>query len=181
MAEVGGLVAAFSAFAVAVGGYVQFVLRRSIFPCIEYDVNLSTFGRSAPPHRRVGEMVFSIRNAGPGIGFVTNLRCRVRYRLADDSGIGSDGVEPAFTHALTRGFTPMHESQRNFIQPGVTQWYRKPLAVPQDTRLIHIWGTFEYHIEVGRITWVLAGILTQRPEQRLVMYTVRRTFDLGDD
>ena len=50
-----------------------------------------------------------------------------------------------------------------------------------DTRLVHVWGTFEYHIEVGRITWVLAGILTQRPEQRLVMYTVRRTFDLGDD
>jgi hypothetical protein len=178
--DVGALVAAVVALAVAVGGYVQFVLQRSIFPCIEFDADLVSLSRPAAGRHAVGEVVLSMKNVGPGVGFVANVRYRVRYRRADETGLGPDGVEPAFTHALTQGFALMHDATRNFIQPGVTHWYRKPLSLPEDANLVHVWGSFEYHIDVGRVAWVLARFLTQRPDQRLVPYTVRRTFQVGD-
>ncbi len=207
MSGIGSLVAAFAALAVAVGGYVQFVLRRSIFPCIEFDVDLVTLGHSGSDRELVEEVVLSIDNVGPGVGFVANVQCRVRYSQLGESGLGPDGVEPNFAHSLTpdlgQARSPGHAQDqqalsesvrilggeafalasgapRNFIQPGVTQRYRKPLAFPQDTRLIHVWGAFEYHIEVGRITWALARVLSQRPDRRSVTYTVRRTFRVAD-
>jgi hypothetical protein len=67
-----------------------------------------------------------------------------------------------------------------FIQPGVTQWYRKPLQFPPaDIHMIHVWAAFSYHIEAGPLIWFLAGLLIQRPDVRNVNYTVRRTFDLS--
>jgi hypothetical protein len=66
---------------------------------------------------------------------------------------------------------------RNFIQPGVTQWYRKPLAIPAEASVIHIWAAFEYRGHLGVISRFLAKLLLQPPEEReSVTYTVRRTF-----
>jgi hypothetical protein len=163
----------------------------------------------------VGEVVCSIKNVGPGVGFIANVQCRVRYRRADESGAGPDDLEPAFAHklagkeqrlkgprnppksnaAVRKKTTPGHdgkdepilgdsafylaEGQHNFIQPGVTQWYRKPLAFPGDASLIHVWAAFTYHTEAGKINHFLARLTQQRPEP-VVIYTARRTFAMAD-
>ena len=38
--EVASIVTAIAAVTAVVGGYVQFVLRRAVFPCVEFDVDL---------------------------------------------------------------------------------------------------------------------------------------------
>lgn len=193
MINLGSLITAGVALAVAIGGYLQFVLRRSVFPCIEFDVDLIPFTHSASD-QSVGEVVLSMRNVGPGVGFVTSVQCRVKYRRAGEAGSGSNGVSPTFAHSLRTELQPpegfnrilgqdafalVSRFHRNFIQPGVTQWYRMPLAFPEDTQLVHVWAAFEYHIQVGRLGWFLASLLTERPDKRIVLYTVRRTFDVG--
>jgi hypothetical protein len=110
--DVGTLVAAAVALAVAVGGYIQFVLQRSIFPCIEFDAGLLSFDPSGPGRPAVGELVRSMKNVGPGVGYVANVIYRVKYRRADEVALGPDAY------------------------------------------LVHAWGTFEYHIDVGRLAWV---------------------------
>jgi hypothetical protein len=72
---------------------------------------------------------------------------------------------------------------RTFIQPGVTQPYRKPLALPADTLLVHIWGSFDYKIDQGRFTNFLIGKLAAPPKgldwrTGVRFHTVRRTFSV---
>jgi hypothetical protein len=75
------------------------------------------------------------------------------------------------------GFPFAPRWQRSFIQPGVTQTYRKPLTVPGKAVLIHVWAAFEYHIPVGPLTGLLARILIHHAETpKRLDYTVRRTF-----
>jgi|SRR5215831_12081429 len=214
MNNIAPVIVAIVALLALIGGYFQFVLRRSLLPCIEFDVEFFVLSRSAQDES-VGEVVCCIKNVGPGVGFVANVQCRVRYRRAGESGAGSDELEPAFAHKLLgkgprlRGSrnpqksnsmvrketTPtddgqdepilgdsafyLAEGQYNFIQPGVTQWYRKPLAFPGDASLIHVWGAFTYHTEAGKISQFLARFSQQRPEP-VVIYTARRTFAMAD-
>lgn len=79
-----GITAAVALLAL-IGGYVQFVLRRALLPCIEFDVEFSALNRSASD-QPVGDILCRIRNEGPAVGYVTNVRCRIRYRLAGESG-----------------------------------------------------------------------------------------------
>jgi hypothetical protein len=70
---------------------------------------------------------------------------------------------------------------RTFIQPGVTQRYRKPIALPATTQLVHIWGAFDYRIELGRLTRMLVGLFAPPPKdldwrEGVSNHTVRRTF-----
>jgi hypothetical protein len=69
---------------------------------------------------------------------------------------------------------------KNFIQPGVTQWYRKPLVLPAGTSLIHVWAAFEYRIELGKISQLLARLLPEASREVRgkdhIDYTVRRSF-----
>jgi hypothetical protein len=152
---------------------------------------------------------------GPDVRFIANVQCRVRYRRAGESGVGSDELEPAFAHKLwgkeqrlkgsrhtqknnatvrketTSSHDGEHEpilgdsaiylakDQHNFIQPGVTQWYRKPLAFPGDASLIHVWGAFSYHTEAGKISQFLARF-SQRRLEPVVIYTARRTYAMAD-
>lgn len=214
MNNIAPIIAAIVALLALIGGYFQFVLRRSLLPCIEFDVEFFVLSRSAQDES-VGEVVCSIKNVGPGVGFVADVQCRVRYRRAGESGPGPDELEPAFAHkllakeqrlegsrnlqksnatvkkktALSRDDNDepilgdsafyLAEGQYNFIQPGVTQWYRKPLAFPGDTSLIHVWGAFKYHTEAGKINQFLARFSQQRPEP-VVIYTARRTFAMAD-
>jgi hypothetical protein len=176
--DIAGLITASVALAVAAGGYIQFVLPRSIFPCIDFEVDLVAMSQSAPGHLSVGEVVLLVKNVGPGVGSVANVQCRVRYRRVGESGLGPDSLEPSFARSVAAGrrraapsgraedrrsadgegftrilkgdvFALVPNSPGNFIQPGVTQRYRKPLAFPADTDLVHIWGAFEYNIKVG--------------------------------
>ena len=190
--DVGALVTAGVALLVAIGGYVQFVLRPSVFPCIEFDVDLVRMSHSATD-LPVGELVLSIKNVGPGAGFVASVQSRIKYRLADEI-TAPVGAEPNFARSVpgdvpeSKDFTRVlgqdaialvPPSSRYFIQPGVTQWYRKPLTFPNDVNLIHVWAAFAYHIRVGSIAWLLASFFTQRPDSRIVTYSARRTFNIA--
>jgi hypothetical protein len=85
MSDIAPIITAAAALVALIGGYIQFVLRRAIHPCIEFDVEFSTLNHPAPD-QAVGEVICLIRNEGPGVGYVTNVRCRIRYRLAGESG-----------------------------------------------------------------------------------------------
>ena len=51
----------------------------------EFDVEFSILNHSVSD-QEVGDIICRIRNEGPGVGYVTNVRCRIRYRLAGESG-----------------------------------------------------------------------------------------------
>jgi hypothetical protein len=178
VADVAAIITAAAALAALIGGYIQFVLRRAIHPCIEFEVEFSSLNCPSSD-QEVGEITCWIRNEGPGVGYVTKVRCRARYRLVGESGETED--EPDFTHRLPdKGFFYLDPMER-FIQPGVTQRYRKPLAFPADTCLIHVWGQFEYKLAVGWATIFIANILRQPRGPNPTEYRVRRTFAVGND
>jgi hypothetical protein len=71
--------------------------------------------------------------------------------------------------------------ERTFIQPGVTQDYRKPIVLPTATQLVHIWGAFDYQINTGRATRFLIKWLAAPPgnldwRDGVENHTARRTF-----
>lgn len=178
MSAIAPIITAAAALVALTGGYIQFVLRRAIHPCIEFDVEFSIPNHPASD-QEVGDIICRIRNEGPGVGYVTNVRCRVRYRLAGESGKAKED-EPDFAHRLpAQGFFHLDPENR-FIQPGVTQWYRKPLALPADTCLIHVWARFEYQLAVGSATILIAKLLRQPRGPNPTEYTVRRTFAIED-
>ncbi len=108
-----------------------------------------------------------------------NVRCRVRYRLTGESG--EIRGEPFFAHELpAEGFLVL-DPEKRFIQPGVTQWYRKPVAFPANTCLIHVWGRFEYELSAGKISEFVGRLLRQPHEENPIRYVVRRTFTINDD
>lgn len=177
MGDVAAIITATVALVALVGGYVQFVVRRVLLPCIEFDVEFLTL-RCSPSDQSVGEILCRIRNHGPAVGHVMNVRCRVRYRLAGESG--EKQGEPAFAHKLpAEGFLVL-DPERRFIQPGVTQWYRKPVALPANTCLIHVWGRFEYELSAGKISEFVGRLLRQPHEENPIPYVVRRTFIIND-
>ena len=101
MALVGDIsqtVTAVAAVTALAGGYVQFVLKRSLLPCIEFEVRFKTLHRGSS--QSIGEISYMIKNVGPGEGTVTNVRGRAMYRLVGQSNIYKDGVEPDFPHRL---------------------------------------------------------------------------------
>jgi hypothetical protein len=179
MSSIPAIITATIAFLALIGGYVQFVLRRALLPCIEFDVEFLPLSRSGWD-QPIGEILCRIRNEGPAVGYVTDVRCRIRYRLAGESGERQG--EPVFAHSLLPSGEFLHlDQQKRFIQPGVTQWYRKPVALPANTCLIHVWGRFEYEISAGKITGFLARFLGQPYGENPIHYMVRRTFAIDDD
>jgi len=188
MDGVAAVITASVALLALIGGYVQFVLKRVLLPCIEFDVEFLTISRSALD-QLVGEILCRIRNEGPAVGYVTNVRCKIRYRLAGESGTRLG--EPHFMHSLIPNelkpdelkpddkFLRFDDKDR-FIQPGVTQWYRKPVVFPAKTCLIHVWGYFEYERSAGKVAEFLAKFLRQPFGENSVEYIVRRTFAIED-
>jgi hypothetical protein len=118
-----------------------------------------------------------MKNVGPGVGFVTDPKCRVRLRASGDVRLYKE-AEPHFEkgpyHDMVQG------GAKNYIQPGVTQWYRKPFALSREVELADVSGKFDYHIKVGPITWFLARLSIGRPDDRVVPYNARKTFYIGD-
>lgn len=177
MGDLAAIITATVALVALVGGYVQFVVRRALLPCIEFDVEFSTLSCSSG--QSVGEVLCKIRNEGPAVGYVENVRCRIRYRLTSESG--EIRGEPLFAHELPAGGFLYLDREKRFIQPGVTQWYRKPVAFPANTCLIHVWGRFEYEVSAGKISEFVGKLLRQPHERNPIQYVVRRTFTIGDD
>jgi hypothetical protein len=188
--EVAAVVTAVAAVTALAGGYVQFVLRRAVFPCVEFDVDFIVLRIDAV--QKIGDIVLTVRNVGPGAGYIANVQGRVRYSADGETGVAYDGIEPAFGHLVqpatgpgptprlmlgNGGFVFAPRWQDAFIQPGVTQIYRKPLTVPGEAVLIHVWAAFEYRIPVGPLSGLLARILIHHAETpRRLDYTIRRTF-----
>jgi hypothetical protein len=181
--SIAAIITAAAALAALIGGYVQFVLRRALLPCIEFDMEFLVLDRSATD-QLVGEILLIIRNVGPAVGYVTNVRCRVLYRLSGESGVRQEKRskgEPVFAHRLPDEGVFTFDREKRFIQSAITQWYRKPLALPPDTCLIHVWGWFEYEISVSAVTGFLAKFLREpRAAKDPTPYAVRRTFAIAD-
>jgi hypothetical protein len=99
---IASLIAASAGIVVAAGGYFQFVLRRSVFPCIEFDVDLIPMATELPGPL-VADVVLCIKNVGPGVGFINSVQCRVRYNIRDDALTPSSKYagEPEFTQLLS--------------------------------------------------------------------------------
>lgn len=179
MDDVAAIITATAALVALVGGYVQLVVRRALLPCIEFDVEFSTL-RCSPSDQSVGEILCKIQNHGPAVGYVMNVRCRVRHRLTGESE--ENRGEPIFAHKLpAEGGLLVLDPKKRFIQPGITQWYRKPVAFPANTCLIHIWGWFEYELSAGKISEFVGRLLRQPHEENPIRYAVRRTFVVNDD
>lgn len=164
--EFAPVITAVAATIALAGGYVQFVLRRALYPCVEFDVDFVVLRTDET--QKVGDIVLTIKNVGPGAGYVHHVQGRVRYARDGETEVNRDGVEPVFSHRIEPQTTPEQDIRmildhggflfapnwpRAFVQPGVTQTYRKPLSVPGEAVLIH-------H--------------TKTP--RRLDYTVRRTF-----
>ncbi len=217
--------AATAAIAVA-GTYVQFVLKRSVLPSAEFDIQFVPLVREQI--YLVGEVDLVFRNTGSAMLVVTGVRSRIRYKLANDAEMlaAGTGSEPSFfwkvpsdevmggnglvsqpssypsppssqapanlsatavasdmPEIVGRAYAGWLElvQQRTFIQSGVTQHYRKPIALPANTQLIHIWGAFDYHIDMGAVTRFLIRWLATPPKnldwrRGISNHTVRRTF-----
>jgi len=72
-------------------------------------------------------------------------------------------------------------SSRTFIQPGAVQRYRKPIALPSDTVLIHIWAAFDYRMDLHAPTRFLIRLFARPPKdldwrRGIDNHTIRRTF-----
>jgi hypothetical protein len=178
MSSIAAIIAAAAALLAVIGGFIQFVLRGALLPRIEFDVEFSPLNHPALD-QPVGEILFRIRNEGPALGYITDLRYRIRYRLSGESG--EVRGEPYLAHTLQ----PDGESgylqggaERSFIQPGVTRWYSKPVVFPVDTCLISVWARFEYLTSLGRIIGFLMKFLLREGR---VSFSVRRTFIMGDE
>lgn len=178
---------------VALGaGYVQFVLRRSGLGYVEFDVEFADHDRG--PEHLIGELAIVIKNVGSSMVIVTNVQCRARFRLDGDAADTTDGVEPRFDHVIVSTTQPAGTSlgahwffvmeSRTFIQPGVTQRYRKPVMMPIAARALHVWASFDYRIETKGLTRALIGLAAQPPtdmdwREGIRNHTVRRTFSLA--
>jgi hypothetical protein len=189
--DVAAIVTAVVALVALAGGYVQFVLRRSGLGYVEFDVEFTDHHRG--PANLIGELAFVINNVGSSMVVVTNVQCRARYRLEGDSEDITDGVEPRFEHVIESATQPAGTSlgehwffvmeSRTFVQPGVTLRYRKPIVMPVEAPLLHVWGSFDYRIEARRLTHALIGLAARPPTdmdwREGIRHTVRRTFPLA--
>jgi hypothetical protein len=194
--DLAAIVGAVAALVALAGGYVQFVLRRSGLGQVEFDVELTNHHRG--PTQLIVEIACVIKNLGSNMVIVTNVQIRARYRQVGDSETSKDGVEPALEHVikpdvpqedperrLLRGDWFYLVRTRTFIQPGVTQRYRKPFALPAEARILHVWGAFDYQIEIkGLLTRALIALFAKPPRnldwrKGIRAHTVRRTFTLA--
>jgi hypothetical protein len=190
--DIAGIVTAAVALVALGGGYVQFVLRRSGLGYVEFDVDLTNHHRGLT--QLIAEIACVIKNVGSSMVIVTNVQCRARYRLAGDSEDSTNGVEPTFEHLIVPATEPAGTSlgehwffvmePRTFIQPGVTQRYRKPIVMPVEAQVLHVWGSFDYRIKTKGLTRALIGLAAQPPtdmdwREGIRNHTVRRTFSLA--
>jgi hypothetical protein len=174
-------------FAVS-GGYVQFVLKRSLLPCVEFNVEFTLVHRGQS--QAVGEVACVVRNVGSNMAVVSNVRFRCRYRLAEDPEDRHlpDEVQPCFAHSLVPGNSIFLYEERTFVQPGVAQRYDMPVALPATVQIVDILGSFDYKIDLGKPTKVLIQLFA-RPSKNLDLdwregitnHPARRIFFVGSN
>ncbi|WP_405927304.1 hypothetical protein [Streptomyces sp. NBC_00035] len=186
LGEVATVITAIVALFAVCGGYVQFVLKRSLLPCVEFDVEFALLHRG--PSQAVGEVACVVRNVGPNMAVVENVR--IRYRLAGDpeDRYPGEGTQPRFAHGLAPGDAIDLVEERTFVEPAVTQRYGLPVALPTAVQIVDILGLFDYRIDLGKPTNLLIQLFA-RPSKKLELdwrkgirdHTARRTFFVGSD
>jgi len=186
--EVATVITAVVALFAVCGGYVQFVLKRSLLPCVEFDVEFALLHRG--PSQAVGEVACVVRNVGSNMAVMENVRIRCRYRLAGDpeDRYPGEGTQPRFAHSLAPGDAIVLVKKRTFVQPAVTQRYGVPVALPAAVQIVDILGLFDYRIDLGKPTNLLIQLFA-RPSKKLELdwrkgirdHTARRTFFVESD
>jgi hypothetical protein len=190
--DIAAIVTALVAVLALFGGYVQFVLRRSGLGYVEFDVELTDLHRGQTS--LLTEVDCVIRNVGTSMVIVTNVQCRIRFRTSHDAEGATHGVEPSFEHAVEPpaedvGTLGKHSfwvsRERTFIQPGVTQRYRKPIQLPADARVVNVLGSFDYRIHTRGLSRVLVGLAAQPPtdmdwREGIRHHTIRRSFSVDE-
>ena len=73
---------------------------------------------------------------------------------------------------------------RTFVQPGATQLYRKPIVLPIEAQLLHVWGAFDYRIQMSWASKWLVRVFNKPPptldwRNGVENHTVRRTFKVS--
>ena len=200
--DIAALVTAVAVLSTLVGGFVQFVLRRTGLGQVEFDVDLTRHYRG--PTQVIVEIACVIKNLGSSMVIVENVQLRARYRKTPDPEETRDGVEPALAHVIkpdkAEYDNPKYDPEdkllgedwfwvlrpRTFIQPGVTQRYRKPFAMPTEATVLHVWGAFDYRIQISGLgTRALIALVARPPHdldwrKGIRAHTVRRTFSLSE-
>lgn len=157
---VASLVTATVALVALVGGYVQFVLRQGLLPAIEFDVEFAVTHRGVT--QLIGEPTLVVRNLGSNTLILTNVRCRIRYRLeTDPEERWRDGVQPVLAHKVPEFFIAR---SRTFVQHGVCQRYRQPVTLPATTQVVDVLAAFDYRLQVGPTTRLLIGLFARPPK-----------------
>jgi hypothetical protein len=157
---IASLVTAIVALSALIAGYGQFVVRRGLLPAVEFDVEFAVTHHGAT--QLIGEPTLVIRNLGTDTLIVTNVRCRIRYRLGSDPEESwGDGVQPLLAHKVPRFFIA---EERTFVQPAVSQRYRQPVTLPAATQVVDLVGAFDYRIQVGPVTSFLVGLFARPPK-----------------
>lgn len=181
--DVASLVTATVVSLAAFGGYVQFVLKRSLLPSVEFDVDLTSIHNGS--NQLIGELSFVIKNTGTSMLIVTNVQYKGRYRLIDDveDFRAENPLEPLLRGRIPAAGWSVLLGPRTFVQPGVTQRYRQTIALPARACVLQVLGSFDYRIEVGPVTRVLVSLFARPPKDMdwrrgIKDHTVRRTFTL---
>jgi hypothetical protein len=200
--DIAALLVAVAALLTLVGGYVQYVLRRTGLGQVEFDLELTHHYRG--PKQLIVEISCVIKNVGSSMVIVENVQLRAKYRKSRDPEETRGGVEPALAHVIkpvkAEYENPKYDPKRKlltedwfwvlrprtFIQPSVTQRYRKPFAISAEAQVLHVWGAFDYRIQIGGAgTRALIGLVARPPRdldwrKGIRAHTVRRTFSLSE-
>jgi hypothetical protein len=203
--DVGVWITAIAAVLALLGSYVQFVLKPSVLPSAEFDVDFASLYRDS--EHLYGEVAVVMKNVGSNTLVVENVRYRLRYLAStpvhayskrsseplftplpdpqgeeryttvpdpptkqppsDDAGEISLPVGPSEPSQLPSP-PPSGEPQpglwfalvttRTFIQPGVTQNYRKPVMLPPSTFLVDVVAAFDYKFKLRRVRTFLVKL-----------------------
>ena len=96
LSDAAAIVTAVAAAAAVAAGYVQFVLKRSVLPSAEFDVQFTPYVRGDV--QLVGEVELIFKNVGSNMLVVTGVRSRIRYRLSTDAEATdfTGNIEPFF-------------------------------------------------------------------------------------
>lgn len=183
--DIASIVTAAVAVLAAGGAYVQFVLRRSLLPSVQFDVELATVALVGAD--AVGDVALVITNTGSSMLVVTNVRFKARYHVVGDHAgfFPRNPTEPLLARRIPAAAHAWVEiaAARTFVQPGVTQKYRKPVLLPAETAVVNILGSFDYRVEIGPVTRLLVGVFARPPRDMdwrsgISNHTVRRTVGL---
>jgi hypothetical protein len=181
--DVANIVTATAAVLAATATYVQYVIKRSTLPSVQFDLEFQML--ASENLQSVGQVGLIITNVGSSMLVVTNVKFRAHYAITTDE-LTEYSRRPTEPRLPRRMPVEAHSWQyvvtdRTFVQAGVTQAYRQPILLPANMALIDILGAFDYRIQIGSITRLLIFLFARPPKdidwrKGITNHTVRRNF-----